>query len=117
VHHAMEAASTLANEGIELEVIDLVSLQPWDEAAILASVQRTGRLLVAHEAVEAFGIGAEIAARLAQIAHHSLKAPITRVGAEFLPTPFAPQLETVAIPGADRITRACRAVIKGDVSE
>jgi pyruvate/2-oxoglutarate/acetoin dehydrogenase E1 component len=117
VHQALEAASGLSEEGIEIEVIDLATLQPWDEATVLASVQRTGRLLVAHEAVEAFGIGAEIAARMAQIAHYSLKAPITRLGAEFVPTPFAPQLEAAAIPGAARIAQECRSIIKGRVSE
>ncbi len=112
VHHALEAASILSTEGFEIEVIDLATLQPWDEQTVRSSVMRTGRLVVAHEAVEEFGIGAEIAARLAQIAHHALKAPITRVGAAFMPTPFAPELEAEAIPGVNRIAHECRSIIK-----
>jgi pyruvate dehydrogenase E1 component beta subunit len=76
LHTALEAAHKLAEEGVEVEVIDLRSLQPWDETAVLASLSRTHRVVVAHEAVEAFGIGAEIVARLADLGFDELDAPL-----------------------------------------
>jgi acetoin:2,6-dichlorophenolindophenol oxidoreductase subunit beta len=108
VHTALAAAATLAAEGIEAEVIDLLSLQPWDEAAILASLARTHRLVVAHEAVEAFGVGAEIAARMADIGFYELDGPIARVGAPFMPAPFSKGLEDAYLPSAEAICRAAR---------
>ena len=108
VHTALEAATILAAEGVEAEVIDLRSLQPWDEAAVLASLARTHRLVVAHEAVEAFGIGAEIVARMADIGFDELDGPIVRVGAPFMPVPFARSLETAYLPDAARIAAAVR---------
>ena len=106
VHTALKAALTLRDAGFEAEVIDLQSLQPWDEAAVLASLTRTHRLVVAQEAVEAFGIGAEIAARLGEIGFDELDAPILRVGAPFMPTPFSKALESRFIPSAERIVAA-----------
>ncbi|MBC7152724.1 MAG: alpha-ketoacid dehydrogenase subunit beta [Rhizobium sp.] len=91
---ALRAAETAISEGISVEVIDLRSIQPWDEATVLASLSRTHRLLVAHEAVEAFGVGAEIAARMADIGFDELDAPILRVAAPFSPVPFSPALES-----------------------
>lgn len=108
VHTALEAADTLTVEGVEVEVIDLRSLQPWDEAAVLESLSRTHRLVVAHEAVEAFGIGAEIAARMADIGFDELDGPIVRVGAPFMPVPFAKTLEQGYLPDAGRIADAVR---------
>ena len=105
---ALEAAETLAPEGIEVEVIDLRSLQPWDEATVLASLARTHRLVIAHEAVETFGIGAEIAARMADVGFDELDAPILRVGAPFAPPPFAPNLERAFRPDPGRIVAALR---------
>ena len=93
VHTAIRAANVLSGEGIEVEILDLRSLQPWDETAVLASVARTHRLVIAHEAVESFGVGAEIAARMADVAFDELDAPILRVGAPFMPVPFARSLE------------------------
>ncbi len=90
---ALKAAEIAQAEGISVEVIDLRSIQPWDEAAVLASLCRTHRLLIAHEAVEAFGVGAEIAARMADIGFDELDAPILRVAAPFSPVPFSPTLE------------------------
>jgi len=69
VHKALVAAEALAGEGIDAEVIDLRTVQPWDEAAVLESLSRTHRLVVTHEAVEAFGVGAEVAARMAQVGY------------------------------------------------
>jgi pyruvate dehydrogenase E1 component beta subunit len=105
------AAGTLAGEGIETEVIDLRSLLPWDEAAVLASLARTHRLLIVHEAVEAFGVGAEIAARMADIGFDELDAPIVRVGAPFVPAPIARQAEQEFLPNEAAILRAARRVL------
>jgi pyruvate/2-oxoglutarate/acetoin dehydrogenase E1 component len=103
---AIDAAQQLAAEGIEAEVLDLRSLQPWDEAAVLESLAKTHKLVIAHEAVEAFGIGAEIAARMADIGFDELDGPIVRVGAPFMPPPFAKELEAWYRPSAERILDA-----------
>lgn len=108
VHTSVEAAATLSKEGIEVEVIDLRSLQPWDEASILASLARTHRLVIVHEAVEAFGIGAEIAARMADVGFDELDAPIVRVGAPFMPVPFSQSMERQYLPSADKVVAAVR---------
>jgi pyruvate dehydrogenase E1 component beta subunit len=105
---AVDAAGLLAKDGVEAEVIDLRSLQPWDEAAVLASLARTHRLVIVHEAVEAFGVGAEIAARMADIGFDELDGPIARVGAPFMPVPFAKELEAHYRPDATRIVEAVR---------
>ncbi|TDK41186.1 alpha-ketoacid dehydrogenase subunit beta [Antarcticimicrobium luteum] len=105
---AEAAAANLAGEGIDVEVIDLRSLQPWDEGLVLESLSRTHNLVVAHEAVEAFGIGAEIAARMADIGFDELDGPITRVGAPFAPSPFGKTLEDAYRPNAERIEAALR---------
>lgn len=93
VHVSLAAAQELAREQIEAEVIDLRSIQPWDEACVLASVARTHRLVVVHEAVQSFGVGAEVAARVAEYGFDELDAPIVRVGAPFMPVAFATSLE------------------------
>ena len=103
---ALEAAETLAGQGVEAEVIDLLSLQPWDEAMVLESLARTHRLVIAHEAVEAFGPGAEIAARMADVGFDELDAPILRVAAPFMPVPFAAALEQAYRPDAEKIVAA-----------
>ena len=108
---ALEAATTLAAEGVEAEVIDLQSIQPWDEAAVLESLSRTHRLVVAHEAVEAFGVGAEIVARMADVGFDELDGPIVRVASPFMPVPFAAGLETEYRPNAARIVAAVRKTI------
>ncbi len=90
---ALKAAEAAEGEGISVEVLDLRSVQPWDEAAVLASLSKTHRLLIVHEAVEAFGVGAEIAARMADIGFDELDAPIVRVAAPFSPVPFSTVLE------------------------
>jgi len=105
---SLRAAETLARDGIEAEVIDLRSVQPWDEAAVLESVSRTRRLVVAHEAVTAFGVGAEIAACVSERAFGRLAAPVARVGAAFMPVPFARTLERGCLPGEDEIVAAVR---------
>jgi len=108
---AMRAATTLALEGIEIEIVDLRSIQPWDEDAVLASVARTRRLVIAHEAVTAFGVGAEIAARISERAFGQLAAPVARVGAAFMPVPFARSLESRYRPSEADIASAVRSCI------
>lgn len=105
---AKSAAEKLVAEGIEAEIIDMQSLQPWDEAAVLTSLARTHRLVVVHEAVEAFGVGAEIVARMADVGFDELDAPIVRVGAPFMPVPFARSLEAAYLPQADDVIAAVR---------
>ncbi|MBI3523912.1 MAG: alpha-ketoacid dehydrogenase subunit beta [Betaproteobacteria bacterium] len=105
---ALKAAISLAAEGIAAEVIDLRSIQPWDERAVLESVTKTRRLIVAHEAVTAFGVGAEIAARVSELAFGQLAAPVFRVGADFMPIPFARSLEREYLPGEADIAAAVR---------
>lgn len=105
---ALAAAQQLAGEGVEVEVIDLRSLQPWDRATVLASVARTHRAVVVHEAVQAFGAGAEIAATLADEGFDDLDAPVVRVGAPFMPVPFAKSLEQGYNIGVANIVAALR---------
>ncbi len=111
VHLSLEAAASVAKDGIEAEVVDLRSLQPWDEGAVLESLSRTHRLVLVHEAVEAFGIGAEIAARMADVGFDDLDGPIVRVGAPFMPVPFAKSLEERYRPDSSRIVAAIRRVL------
>ena len=87
------AADLLAKEGIEAEVIDLITLSPWDKETVLNSVKKTHRLCIVHEAVKQGGFGAEISATVAEEAMEYLDAPILRYGAPFCPIPFAPTLE------------------------
>ena len=108
VHKVRRAAESLASECIEAEVLDLRSIQPWDEQAVLESLKRTHRLLIVHEAVEAFGVGAEIAARMADIGFDELDAPIVRVAAPFVPVPFAPSLEEQYQPQEADVIAAIR---------
>jgi pyruvate dehydrogenase E1 component beta subunit len=113
VHTALAAAERLAAEdGIDVEVIDPRTLVPLDMDTIVQSVQRTGRLVVAHEAVEHGGFGAEIAARVQSAAFDFLDAPIARVGAPFAPVPFSPPLEDAYLPGEDAIVAAVRATLE-----
>jgi len=109
VHDAFGAAERLAAEdGIEAEVIDPRTLVPLDLKTIVASVERTTRLVVAHEAVTHGGAGAEVAALVQDAAFDHLDAPVVRVGAPFAPVPFSAQLEDAYLPGADEIVAAVR---------
>jgi pyruvate/2-oxoglutarate/acetoin dehydrogenase E1 component len=108
---AMEAAEALAAEGIDAEVIDLRWLNPLDTAAVAASVARTGKLLVAHEANVTGGFGAEIVARIAGQCWSSLTAAPVRVGTPDLRIPAAPHLQAAAIPGAGAVVRAARDLV------
>lgn len=110
-HTALRAAETLAGEGIEAEIIDLRTLWPWDRETVLASVRRTGRLLVAQEAVSVAGFGAEIAASVAEALHHHLKAPVRRLGAPRIPVAYAPSLEDRVRVSDRMIAEAARAML------
>lgn len=108
----LAAAKQLATAGTSVEVIDLQSIQPWDEATVLDSLSKTHRLVVVHEAVEAFGVGAEIVARMADVGFDELDAPIVRVGAPFTPVPFAKCLENAYLPSTDKVLDAIRRVME-----
>ena len=106
----MEAADILAAEGIDVEIVDIRTLVPFDEASVLESVKKTGRAVVAHEAVLTAGFGGEIAARIADKAFQWLDAPVKRVAAFDSPTPFAPTLEKAVLPNAEKIAHTIRQV-------
>lgn len=108
VRNALEAAEELARSGISIEVIDLRTLVPLDMATIAASVSKTHRVVIAHEAVQNGGLGAEISARIGSELFDELDAPVTRVGCQFAPIPFAPNLEQALLPGTANIVRAVR---------
>jgi pyruvate/2-oxoglutarate/acetoin dehydrogenase E1 component len=113
VNEALGAAATLAEAGISAEVVDLRTVQPWDEETVLASVAKTGRLIVAHEAVRPFGVGAEIAAVVQEKLFGKLKAPVKRIGAAFTPVPFSKPLESAYLPDAAKIAEAATKLVKG----
>jgi 2-oxoisovalerate dehydrogenase E1 component len=108
VHEAIAAAEELSGEGISVEVIDLRTVAPLDIGPVLESVHKTSRILIAHEAVVPFGIGAEIAARVAREGFWSLDAPVERLGAAATPPPYAPELERAWLPGRVEIADAIR---------
>jgi 2-oxoisovalerate dehydrogenase E1 component len=108
VHEAVAAAERLTDEGISVEVIDLRTVAPLDLSPVLTSVHKTGRLVIAHEAVVPFGIGAEIAATVAREGFWDLDAPIQRVGAAATAPPYAPDLERAWLPDRDDIAETIR---------
>ncbi|HWU36602.1 MAG TPA: alpha-ketoacid dehydrogenase subunit beta [Candidatus Acidoferrum sp.] len=112
VHRALQVSQQLAVEGIEVEVLDLRTLAPLDVPAILASVKKTGRLVVAHEAWKIGGLGAEVAATVAEEAFEALKAPILRVGAPHAPVPAHATIRRAFLPSSQTIASAVRAVMK-----
>jgi pyruvate dehydrogenase E1 component beta subunit len=100
------ACAAVADGGIAVELVDLRTIQPWDRQTVLDSLARTHRLLIVHEAVEAFGVGAEIAAVAAEAGFDDLDAPVMRVGAPFSPIPFAPGMEKGYVPSVERVVKA-----------
>ncbi len=108
VNVCLKAADQLGKEGMEAEVVDLRSIQPWDKAAVLESLSRTHRAVVVHEAVQAFGVGAEIVATIADEGFDELDAPVLRVAAPFMPAPFASSLEKGYAVTVDRVMDAVR---------
>ena len=113
VHHALEAAALLAEEGIDVEVIDPLSVVPLDFETIYRSVRKTGRLVTADETPQMCSIGSEIAASVASNVFRSLKSPIGRVAQAAAPVPFAELLEEAVLPNASTIVAAVRRVVKG----
>lgn len=109
--HALIAAESLADEGIDAEVIDLRTIAPLDRETILESFGRTNRMVIAQEAVVDFGVGAEIAALAVDSGFYSLDAPVVRVGARYAPAPYAPVLEREWEVGPDDIVAAVRRVM------
>ncbi len=103
VHEALKAADALKDLGIDAEVIDPRSLQPFDTDTVIASVKKTHRAMIVHEAVRFGGFGGEIAAQIQELAFDYLDAPVARVGAPFSPVPYSPVLEKSYVPNADRI--------------
>jgi 2-oxoisovalerate dehydrogenase E1 component beta subunit len=108
VHTAGEAAETLAEAGVEVEIIDLRTLVPWDRAAVLESVRRTSKVLVLHEDTRTGGFGAEIAATIVEEAFEHLDAPVKRIAAPDSPVPFAPSLEKAFIPQVEDVVAGLR---------
>jgi pyruvate/2-oxoglutarate/acetoin dehydrogenase E1 component len=108
VLHALEAAELASQQGIDVEVIDLRCTVPLDIDTVLASVKKTGRLVVAHEAHRRLGVGAEIASLVQERAFDYLDAPIERVGAMDIPIPYSKPLEDKALPGVEHIVRAIK---------
>ncbi|MEV7038426.1 dehydrogenase E1 component subunit alpha/beta [Amycolatopsis sp. NPDC051061] len=112
VHDCAAVAEQLAGEGISVEVIDLRTIAPLDTETVLRSLAKTGRLVVAHQAVEQFGVGAELAAVAAQEGFWTLDAPVIRVGAAATPAPYAPSLERAWLPDQERIAAAVRRSVR-----
>lgn len=106
VNQSLKAAEKLAEEGIDVEVVDIRSISPLDEDTIIKSVQKTGRAVVVHEACRFAGFGAEIAAVIQEKAFDALKTPVRRVGAPNVPVPFAPNLEKAFVPNDEDIIEA-----------
>ncbi|MCX7026610.1 MAG: alpha-ketoacid dehydrogenase subunit beta [Spirochaetes bacterium] len=111
VQKSEEAAMELEKEGISAEVVDLLTLKPFDLATVVDSVKKTHRCVVVHEAVVTGGLGAEIAARVQEKAFFYLDAPVLRVGAKNLPIPFSPVLEKFVAANQEDIKKAVRAVL------
>jgi pyruvate dehydrogenase E1 component beta subunit len=111
VNEALAVANKLADEGIDVEVIDPRTLQPLDTATIVTSVRKTNRVIVVHEAVRFGGLGAEIAAQIQEEAFDYLDAPVARIAAPFSPVPFTPVLEQAYLPSAADIEAKIRSII------
>jgi len=108
VHTAGEAAEQLEDGGVSVEVLDLRTVMPWDEQAVLASVRKTSKVLVLHEDTRTGGFGAEIAATIAEKAFEDLDAPVKRIAAPDTPVPFSPSLEKAFIPQVEDVVAGLR---------
>jgi len=111
VHHALDAADTLAAQGVEVEVIDLRSLVPLDRRTILESVSKTGRLVVVDEDYQSFGLSGEVAATVTDVDPGMLRAPIARIANPDVPVPYARLLEHAVLPRQHRIEEGIRRVV------
>jgi 2-oxoisovalerate dehydrogenase E1 component beta subunit len=108
VYTAEEAAKQLEEDDVSVEIVDLRSIVPWDKQAVLASAEKTSKVLVLHEDTRTAGFGAEIAATIAEEAFESLDAPIKRIAAPDSPVPFSPPLEKAFIPQVDDVAAGIR---------
>lgn len=111
IYVADEAAAELAKDGVSVEIVDLRSILPFDEEAILESVARTNRVIILHEAPLTGGAGAEFAARIAEKAFDYLDAPVKRVASLDVPTPYSPPLEAAYLPNKDKVILAARELL------
>jgi pyruvate/2-oxoglutarate/acetoin dehydrogenase E1 component len=112
VHTALEAAATLAADGVQVEILDLRSLAPLDREAILTTVARTSRVLLLHEATRTGGIGGELAAIIAEEAFEYLDAPVMRLASLDTPVPYAPSLEAAFLPNAEKVVAAVKRLVQ-----
>jgi 2-oxoisovalerate dehydrogenase E1 component beta subunit len=112
VHASLEAAERLSKEGAEVEIVDLRTLTPLDKECFLASVRKTGRALVVHEAHLTSGFGGEVASIIAEEAWESLDAPVKRIGSLDVPIPFSPTLEDAVLPSAAKIEAGARFLLE-----
>ena len=113
LHYALQAAESLAADGVETEVVDLRTVSPIDQETVLASVRKTSRALVVHEDNLSLGVGAEVSALIVEHAFDSLDAPVIRVAGPDIPAmPFAPTLEAAFMPTADKIEAALRRLLE-----
>ncbi len=112
VNYSMQAAEKLAEEGIEVEIVDLRSLRPLDMDPIIASFKKTNRAVIAEEGWRSFGVGAEVAARIYEEAFDYLDAPIQRVAQKEVPLPYNARLEQLALPQVEDIIKAVREVLR-----
>jgi acetoin:2,6-dichlorophenolindophenol oxidoreductase subunit beta len=113
VSEAIKALEKTDSAGISVELLDLRSISPWDVDAVVASAAKTRRVLIVHEAVTKFGVGAEIAATVSEILFDKLKRPVMRLGAPYAPVPFSKPLENAYSPDAGRIADAVKALAGG----
>lgn len=111
-NEALAAAEAVADKGVSVEVIDLRTIAPWDRATVMASARKTGRVMIAHEAVKAFGVGAEIAAEISHELFGKLKKPVERLGGAYCAVPFSKPLENAFAPDRTRIADALLALAK-----
>ncbi len=112
IYVADEAADALAKDGVSVEILDLRSIVPFDEEAILESVAKTNRVIILHEAPLTGGAGAEFAARIAEKAFDYLDAPVKRVASLDVPTPYSPPLEEFYLPNRDKVLAAARELLR-----
>lgn len=113
LHKALKAAEMLEKDGVDCEVLDLRTLSPLDSAAIIASVKKTGKVLITHEGVQNYGVGAEVAGVIADSdAFFCLDRPIRRFGGEFIPIPYSPSLEAQVVPQVETIYENAKALLK-----
>lgn len=110
-HEALKAVDALKELGIDPEIIDPRTLQPFDIDTVVDSVKKTHRALIVHEAVRFGGFGGEIAAQIQELAFDWLDAPVARIGSPFAPVPFSPALESIYVPNADQIVSETRKML------